>query len=373
MPKSEPTTSHELQRIRVVLVDDSRLTLRLLERGLSRFRDLEVVGTATDGSKALSLVEELSPDVICTDLKMPGVDGLDLVRQVMAERPTPIVVVSGVLGDENHPGQYSVFELIKAGALDVCAKPRGGFSEGDSPDYRALARRLRVAAGVTVFRRKQQPKPPRAQHLQHRSAELPSPREPVQLIVMGASTGGPAALLAVLSALPGDLPVPVLVVQHIATGFIKGMAQWLSNSAQIPVKLADDRMVASPGSCIFAPDERHLIVDANRRVRLLDSPPMGGGHKPSVDALFQSAADTMGAHTLAVLLTGMGRDGAAGMGAIKDAGGLTIAQDAASCTVFGMPSAAIAKGNATAVLPLAEIGPAIARAVVRPSVSRIQR
>jgi len=297
--------------------------------------------------------------VICTDLKMPGLDGLGLVRRVMAEMPTPIIVVSGALGEGKRQAQDSVFELINAGAIEVSGKPRGGFANGDSPQYQALARKLRIAAGVSVFRRSPKQAPDQTQPRPRARIRVPAPRAPVKLIVVGASTGGPAALLKLLSALPSDLPVPVVAVQHIAAGFIDGLAHWLGTSSQFPVKIADDGMLAQPGVCVFAPDEHHLLVNAHRRLHLSDAPPNGGGHRPSIDVLFESAAAAFGAATIAVLLTGMGRDGANGMGAIRRAGGLAIAQDKAGCTVFGMPAAAIAQGNADAVVPLAEIGPAI--------------
>ncbi len=361
--------------IRVVLVDDSALTLRLLQRGLAGFKDIAVVGTAADGEAALTLIMQTDPDVVCTDLQMPRLDGLGLVRRLMASQPKPVIVVSSALSANHGSGSSgdSVFELMRAGAIDVTAKPRGGFETGTSADYVALARRIRVAAGVSVFRRNpatqgQRPGPDRTD-VDRPGAERPiaarrvrrtiEPKAPVKIIALGASTGGPAALLELLLGLPRTLPVPLVGVQHIADGFLPGLVQWLRESSGFKVEIANAGQAPEPGVLHLAPTKQHLTLDARHRFLLTDDAPAGGGHRPSVDRLFESIAARYGRNGLGVLLTGMGRDGADGLGKIYRAGGMTIAQDEASCVVFGMPAAAIATGCVQQVLPPAAIGPAI--------------
>ena len=357
--------------IRIVLVDDSALVLRLLQRGLATFSDIAVVGTATDGEAALMLIKQTDPDVVCTDLHMPRLDGLGLVRRLMTSQPKPIIVVSSALGEVGGNGKGSasdsVFELMQAGALDVTAKPRGGFETGTPADYVALARKIRVAAGVSVFRRssavgrlRQRADQPVATMP---TAPITAPRQTIKIVALGASTGGPTALLEVLSRLPHPLSVPLVGVQHIADGFLPGLVRWLDDSCAVRVEIAESGQRPRPGVFYLAPTNRHLTLGGHGRFLLTDGPPQGGGHRPSIDRLFESVAAHYGGNSLSILLTGMGRDGADGMGAIFRAGGMTIAQDESSCVVFGMPAAAIAAGHVQRVLPPAAIGPAIAEAV----------
>lgn len=373
MSSSSTTGSRHSAPIRVVLVDDSALSLRLLERGLAAFSDIAVVGTAADGEDALMLIEQTDPDVVCTDLRMPRLDGLGLVRRLMASHPKPVIVVSSALGTAPGYGSEvagdSVFELIRAGAIDVTVKPRGGFETGISADYAALARRIRVAADVSVFHRgglAQVQRTGSDRRATARSARpLDASRSPIEIVALGASTGGPAALLEVLRGLPRALPVPLLGVQHIADGFLPGLTQWLRDSSGFNVEIAASGQSPRPGVFHLAPANRHLTLDARHRFVLTDEPPAGGGHRPSVDRLFESIAARYGRNSLGILLTGMGRDGADGLAAIHRAGGLTIAQDAASCVIFGMPAAAIAAGHAQQVLPPTRIGAAILAALTR--------
>jgi two-component system chemotaxis response regulator CheB len=261
-----------------------------------------------------------------------------------------------------------VFELMRAGALDVTAKPRGGLDQGTSADYLVLARKIRVAAGVSVFRRSATAKGLRARADQ--PAKVPGspiirPAPAIKIVALGASTGGPTALLEVLSKLPRPLSVPLVGVQHIADGFLPGLARWLGESSGIRVEIAESAQSPRPGVFYLAPTNLHLTFDAQRRFVLTDGPHQVGAHRPSIDRLFESIAARYGRNGLAILLTGMGRDGADGMGAVFRAGGMTMAQDASSCVVSGMPEAAICAGHVQQVLPLAAIGPAIAKAVTK--------
>jgi len=358
--------------IRLVLVDDSPLVLRLLRRGLAAFSDITLVGTAVDGEDALSLIAQTDPDVVCTDLHMPRLDGLGLVRRLMASHPKPIIVVSSALGEINGSAKGnnsdSVFELMRAGALEVTAKPRGGFEAGTPADYVALARKIRVAAGISVFRRHGSPgghRPGADASVAMQTSPITEPESVIEMVAIGASTGGPTALLEVLSKLPQRLPVPLVGVQHIADGFLPGLARWLDDGSPVRVEIATPGQSPQPGVFYLAASNRHLILDGHGRFLLTEGPPQGGGHRPSIDCLFESIAARHGGNSLAILLTGMGRDGADGMGAVFRAGGMTVAQDESSCVVYGMPAAAIAAGHVQLVLPLAVIGPAIAEAVTK--------
>ncbi len=322
-------------------MDDSPLTLRLLQRGLSGFDDIELVGTAAAGLDAPGLIARAHPDVICTDLHMPGLDGLGLVRRVMATTPTPIIVVSvAVTADYNDPAGHC-FELLRARTVDLFLKPRAGFAEGVSEAYAALARRMRVAADVSVFRRAPGARTtPPASSTGKGTHGRQTLAHPIDTIAIGASTGGPMALMEIDSALPATLPVPLVAVQHIAIGFLDGLVAWLDAEAAIRVEVASPFEAARPGSLHVAPEGSHLALDASHRDVRSDGPQRGGGHRPSVDMLFESVAQQYGPRCLAVLLSGMGRDGATGMGAVRRPGGITVAQDEASSLVFGMPGPA---------------------------------
>jgi two-component system chemotaxis response regulator CheB len=331
--------------IRVLLVDDSPSVVASMRRLLAQAPDIQVVGSAKDGLEALDLVTRLSPQVVCTDLRMPGLDGLGLTEAIMATDPRPILVVSGHLQeDENR-----VFQLLEAGAVDVFPKPGPDTTELQEHWARELASKIRILAGVRVFRRR-----PRA------PAALPTPAAAgqahprVRMVAIGASTGGPQALTALLSQVPRDFPAPILVVQHISQGFLEGLVEWLDHRAQLRVKIATEGETPQEGTIYFPPEGAHLEVDAKGRLALAFLPAVDG-HRPSITHTMQSVARHYGAASLGVLLTGMGSDGAEGMRAIAEAGGVTIAQDESTSIVFGMPARAIALGAAKYVLPLGEI------------------
>lgn len=338
--------------IPVLLVDDSPLVLTVLKRILAASPDLQVVGTAKHGKEALALIPRLKPRVICTDLHMPEMNGLELTRQVMAKHPCPILVVSDYVQKED---QSNVFQLLEAGALDVFPKPRGG----QGADYDRLARELiakiRLLAGVVVFRKvpgaARKETPPEAR------PQLPA-GAPFRLVAIGASTGGPNALQTLLASLPDDFPAPIVCVQHISEGFLTGMVDWLGLSAGVRVTIAQPGDFPQPGVAYFAQDGAHLELDREGRFCASKAEPYQG-HRPSVNVLFESVAQCFGKAAVAVLLTGMGRDGATGMQAVARAGGLTIAQNEASSLVFGMPKEAIALNAVSHVMPLGEIGPAL--------------
>jgi len=334
--------------IRVLLVDDSPVALHLLQRLLSRSAEIRVVGTAANGREALELLPALDPGVICTDLHMPVMDGLELTREVMSTRPRPILVVS--LSVE--PGSSNVFRLLEAGAVDVYPKPSAILGAYEERLAGELASKIRIVAGVRVFRRtgpgRRPPAPP---------PSLP-PHAPARAVAIGASTGGPQALLEILSNLPAGFPVPVLCVQHMGADFLPAMVAWLAEASPLPVRLAAQGEVPQAGVVYFAPEDAHLELDQGGRFELSRAPPCDG-HRPSATVTLRAAARRFGAGTVGVLLTGMGRDGAEGLAEVAAAGGVTIAQDEASSVVYGMPREAVALGAVQHVLPLEAIAPAL--------------
>jgi two-component system chemotaxis response regulator CheB len=297
----------------------------------------DVVAVAADGNAAAALARSVRPDVITMDLNMPDVDGFSGIARIMAETPTPILVLTA------NPEEAVGFRALSLGALDILEKPQ---ATTDLDEYGQLLRsRLRLLAGVKVIR-----------HLRGlRERRLAAPRRAArpEIVVIGASLGGPRALATLLRGLPADYPVPIAIVQHIADGFTEGLASWLGGETRLEVREAVDGTPLRGGRVLLAPTGRHLVV-AEGVARLSDAPPVDT-FKPSVTPLFVSAARAYRAHACGVLLTGMGRDGAEGLRAIKQAGGPTIAQDEASSAVFGMPRAAIELGAVDRVLPIDDI------------------
>ncbi|MCC4114214.1 chemotaxis-specific protein-glutamate methyltransferase CheB [Aromatoleum toluclasticum] len=339
--------------IRVLLVDDSTLALEIVRRMLEHEPAISVCGTAHDGAEALALIPRLMPDVVCTDLYMPGMGGLEFTREVMALHPVPILVLSIAVQREHAD---TIFEMLDAGAVDIVAKPRGGLCEPSAGLAGELASKIKVAAGVVALRRRRH----RAVAAEPLPLAAARPGLRPRIVGIAASTGGPQAIETVLHHLPRDFPLPVLCIQHIAEGFMEGLVQWLARSASISVCIGQDGRPPLPATAYFAPDGMHLELDAHGRLRC--SPELRGQqHRPSADLALASLARVHGRDAIGVVLTGMGRDGAAGLAEIAAAGGATIAQDEETSVVFGMPGAAIQNGAARLVLPLGQIAPALER------------
>jgi len=340
--------------IRVLLVDDSPIVLHILQRLLSRSPEIQVVGTAADGREALELLPSLKPDVICTDLYMPVMDGLEFTREVMANYPRPILVVSIAV----EPGSPNIFRLLEAGAVDIMSKPRDILTGDLDKVAHELARKIRILAGVHVFRRNNKARGAPAAKLAPKPIVIPRPQTPVRMVVIGASTGGPQALHAILAHLPASFPAPIVCVQHIGSNFLSEMVTWLAEVSQLPVRKAVHGETPQAGVVYFAPEVAHLELDDGGRFALSLAAPLDG-HRPSVTITMRAAARCFGAGAVGVLLTGMGRDGAEGMASIAAAGGITIAQDEASSVVYGMPKVAVELGAVQHILPREKIAPAL--------------
>ncbi len=342
-------TPEQQPKIKVLLVDDSLIALTILKKMLSTAPDIEVMGTAMNGRDALALVPKLDPTVVCTDLHMPVMDGLELTREIMDKYPRPILVISASVSEGNN----NVFQLLNAGAVDVFPKPHGGLETEYIRQANNLINKVRILAGVHVFRRV---KKDAAMPVCIMPAEMPLPAKQAHLriVAIGASTGGPQALQNILSRLPANFPLPIVCIQHIGDGFLEGLVEWLNSVCAVKIEIAQEGAAPLPGVVYFPREGAHLLIDGNGRFKYSLGAPFNG-HRPSVTEAFRSIAERYGNGVIGVLLTGMGNDGAEGLKTIAEAGGLTIAQDEKTSVVFGMPKCAIELGAAKNVLPLEEI------------------
>jgi two-component system chemotaxis response regulator CheB len=334
--------------IRVLIVDDSP-TLRFLIRNiLTSDAEIEVAGEAKNGEEAFLLCKKLNPDVITMDIHMPKVDGYQAIQRIMAEYPRPIIILTSTESDIRLGITYRGLE---AGALMVYGKPHG--LPGEDPEADDLVRVVKAMSDVKVVRRRLHGNKPIVHPMRRQAGKSVS--QGLKIIAIGSSTGGPPALKTILEELPATYPLPIVVVQHISKGFTEGLVKWLDSVISLHVKLATNGEPLVPGTVYVAPDDIHFKVTRDLKVKLnhedIDSP-----HCPSVNVLFHSVAEQFHHSAVGVLLTGMGRDGAEGLLAIKSRGGFTIAQDQSSSIVFGMPKEAIVIGAACEVLPLDHIG-----------------
>jgi two-component system, chemotaxis family, protein-glutamate methylesterase/glutaminase len=336
---------------RVVVCEDSKAYAVALSRFLEEEDGIKVVAVAASGEKAIAEVESLRPDLLTLDVQLPGMDGLDVVRRLMAESPLPIVIVSGTVAK----GSERAAEALAAGALEVLPKDRLRLDRVDDMWAQAMRSRLRRLSSVRVGRSTARS----ARAVGRRRTAPISPRQ-VRAVGIGASTGGPPVLEAILGELPADYPLPVLVVQHMADGFVEGFARWLDRKLAIGVRVASEGAIATPGVW-FAPDGAHLQLRRSNRFAL--DAEIAAAHRPSVDLMLESLAEAFGAEAAGVVLTGMGKDGAEGAAALRREGGLVLAQDEVSSVVYGMPRA-VAEGGADHVLSPAEIADALR--VLRP-------
>ncbi|HWX56164.1 MAG TPA: chemotaxis response regulator protein-glutamate methylesterase [Verrucomicrobiae bacterium] len=334
------------ERVRVLVVDDSALMRKLIPQILAQDSDIEVVGTAMDGEFGLRKIEELRPHVVTLDLEMPRMDGMETLRQITRRFRTPVIVVSALTTE----GASTTFKALAMGAFDFVAKPRDAASAHLDAIAKDLIAKIKAAA------RSKSAEIPVLRELP-KAAKKPGSRErkePTKIVAIGISTGGPHALQYVFSQLPGDFSGSIVVVQHMPQGFTEMFARRLDECSAIDVKEGRSGDLLIAGRALICPGNRHMKV---RRMPLgntivLSDDALANGHRPSADVLFRSIATEFGGRAIGVLMTGMGDDGAEGLGLIKRAGGLTIAQSEESCVVFGMPKAAIERGYVTRVVPL---------------------
>ncbi|MGF7160512.1 two-component system chemotaxis response regulator CheB [Rhodoligotrophos appendicifer] len=344
--------SFEKGRVRVLIVEDSRVVRELLAHIISQDPRLSLVGAVETAEEALAQLSVTQPDVISMDIRLPGMDGLEATRRIMAQRPTPIVVIAGSIEDQALQISMSA---LRAGALSVVEKPVGTTNANYQKIAETITTQLYIMSQVAVIRRREgYVRRPTGSELPPVDATKPVTRPAI--IGMAASTGGPPALAQVLGTLPRGFPVPIVLVQHMGPSFMEGFASWLRSVVKLDVTIAEDGIVPSPGTVYVAPGDRHLVIGPQRRLAISDAAPYNG-QRPSANLLFKSIARGFGAYSMGILLTGMGEDGAEGLAEIRQAGGFTIAEHESTAVVYGMPAVAIRRGAASVSLPLGLIGP----------------
>jgi two-component system chemotaxis response regulator CheB len=329
--------------ISVLVAEDSPMVSLLLCHILRSDPALRVVGTAADGAEAVDAVARLHPDCVLMDVNMPRLDGYAATRLIMESNPVPIIMCSAALKREE---VENTFRALEAGAVAFIDKPTGPGHPQFAATVAALLQAVKTMSHARVRRQAARPGPAMAAALLHAAAG----GVPPEVVLIGASTGGPPVLLKILGGLPGCFPLPLLIVQHIAAGFLDGMLDWLGHKTGRTVRIAESGEQPRPGVSYFAPDGRHLGLAGDGLIHLSDAPPEHGV-RPSVSHLFRSAAGAQAARTAAVLLSGMGADGARELKELRDRGAVTIVQEEGSCVVPGMPGEAIRLGAATHVMP----------------------
>ena len=344
-----------MTKIRVLVAEDSLTVRELLVDILESDPEIQVIGSAKNGLEAVDLAVRLKPDLITMDVHMPLLDGFTATKEIMARAPTPIIIVSSSASGQE---VELSFNAMRAGALMVVPKPDNPHSPQFAGRQGELVTMVKALSQVKVVRRLA-PRTPAAVPSRPRSRE---PGASIGLVAVAASTGGPAALQRILLDLPGDFAAPILVVQHIAAGFISGLAEWLNANSGLRVKVAEHGEVALEHTVFLAPEDRQMGIGGDGRLTVVDAPPIAG-FRPSGTYLFESAAQAYGSGVAAVILTGMGSDGVDGLRSVKSSGGYVLAQDEQTSVVYGMPREAVAAGVVDAVVSLAEVAPRLSQLV----------
>lgn len=324
--------------IKVLLVDDSPIALNIMSRIIAQDPDIQVVGKAQNGLEALKLIPLVNPTIICTDYFMPKMNGLELTKSVMEMYPMPILVMSSILDKKS---SKEVFPLLQAGALDCIQKPT---TMGSDVLAKAFIDKIRLLSGVYAMGKVGWQFPALPTQLSNIHLE-----SSYQIIVIGSSTGGPTALATIFKALPQDFSLPIVCIQHISKGFLEGFAEWLKTQCLLNIKIIKSEEQMQAGYIYLPAEGTHLIIDKDKFLRASYAPPLDG-QRPSINVTMEAAALHYGRVSIGILLTGMGKDGANGLKAISQAGGVTIAQSEDSCAVFGMPQEAINLGAASLVM-----------------------
>jgi len=386
-PADRPGASANVRAnpVTVVIVDDSAVQRRFVRTVVEADPGLMVIGEARNGRDGVALVERLRPQVVLMDLHLPVMNGIEAIERIMAVRPTPILVYSAFVDGDDRDNATAA---LAAGAVDVMEKPGAAGPGKLDEDAEALRRRLRLVgrvkvithprarlggAGATLSTKRlgaTSTRPATVAEVPRSARAVPASLEGLtarkaRVLAIGASTGGPQALATLLSELPEGLDTAVVVVQHMADGFIEGLATWLDGMCALPVSVGASGRRLQPGTVTIAPSGLNLVVHRELRVTT-EEPPRSQYHVPGIDVTFASIAEVVGGDAVGVLLTGMGRDGAVGLKRMRDRGAFTIAQDEATCAVYGMPAAAMAVGAADRQLALSDIGPALRKLILTP-------
>lgn len=337
--------------IKILIVDDSPTEAALIQHIIQSEKDMEVVGFANNGQEAIDLTAKLNPNLITMDIQMPIMDGLKATRLIMAQNPTPIIVISSMVSDESID---STFHILEAGALTALAKPENVFAPSFEESRKHIIDTIRSLSDIHVIK-----KPLKKTITEHHylpKAEFKK-KSHYEIIGIGASVGGPMALKTILSHLPADFPLPIVIVQHMSTGFINGFSQWLAKNVCLKVKNAEDHEVLEKGTVYIAPEQKHLIIERvnDQLVSALTEGEPVSGFCPSITRLLQSIAQVSGKHAVGILLTGMSNDGSEGLLELKKAQGHTLIQDQESSIVFGMGAVAQSLNAVDHILPLQDI------------------
>ena len=336
--------------IKVLIVDDSQTVRFILSEILLSDPDIQLIGSAGNGEEALSILERKKPDIITMDINMPGINGFEITRRIMETNPVPIIIVSSYCNPED---AQMTFKAIEAGAVGILEKPSIGHQNFEEMKKNFI-HTLKLMSEIKVIKRWTASKRENLLTIDKKSFK----NNKIKVVAIGASIGGPFALRNVLSGLSPAISVPLLIVQHIARGFIEGMIEWLKSDIKLPLHLASHSIKPAGGHIYFAPDDFHMEVGKNGFI-ILRKEVADRGICPSVSSLFRTVADVYGADAIGVLLTGMGTDGSAELKLMRDKGAVTIAQDKESSVVHGMPGEAIRLGGALHILPPQEIAPLI--------------
>ncbi|HAT1658440.1 TPA: chemotaxis-specific protein-glutamate methyltransferase CheB [Legionella pneumophila] len=336
----------ETRKIRVLVVDDSPVIRELITKIIEAQPDMQLVGTASNGEEAIAAVKEKNPDVVTMDLHMPKLDGLEATRKIMETHPVAIVIVSATISTQE---AIDAFRVLDVGAVSVI----GSLVGPSHPEYEAktkeLIQTLKTMSEIKVIRRWPKRDFPWPAKIANLPIETQFNLGEVKFVAIGASTGGPVVLKTILSSIPKNFPVSILIVQHIANGFTKGFVDWLRQVTNFPIKIADSGEIPQPGHAYVAPEGFQMEVTKIGTIMLSKSSPLNG-HCPSVSALFKSIVKQFGKQSVGILLTGMGKDGAIELKLMKDQGAFTIVQDKETSVVNGMPGEAINIGAASVVL-----------------------
>jgi len=347
MKKQSTINNQQSTIIRVLIVEDSFTVRQYLEHIISSDEQLKVIGVAQDGEEGVRLAKLKRPDIVIMDIHMPRMDGYEATRRIMEECPVPIVVVTSSWDPESVKNS---FRAIDAGALVALEKPPGPGHPRSKPLVAKLVQTIKTMSEVRVVRRLPRKKKPGGV-----TGVSPPPgpaiaRQRIEVVAIGASTGGPPVIKGILSGLGKGFSVPILIVQHIAEGFLEGMVEWLNKGSELSVRIASEGEHIRKGVVYFAPDGSHMGVTGGGRIVLSDGP-VENGVRPSVSHLFRSIAKAYGGRGAGVLLTGMGKDGAVELAQMKERGAVTVAQDRDSCVVYGMPAEAVKLNGAVHILP----------------------